>query len=855
MLAFTGSSAILPNMVCLRSVFAASLLLLSSSCASSGDGNGPGSEPPESMLQAPESPESSASTTEEVVESSDEPQLMDEPFSEAEPVVCDDGFFGAQCQACTSRCLYGTCDDGAEGSGGCRCFEGWAGDSCERLAAVLSFSHQEDESCVLELDGDVACWGPSNLEVVFLEDGGEERLSLPTQMLTATDYQVLRLGEDHGCAIDSAGALECWGRNASGELGIGTSGQATIVPTRVSAGPDAWLKVAPGGGHSCAIGVDRSLWCWGSNSYGQLGIGATDESSIATPQAVAVGEEWVDVATADDVSYGMKKDGTLWSWGSNSDGALGDPNNTEAQSEPMRFSSETDWLFLIATEEQEGACALKKDRSLWCWGRNDDGQLGTGDEEDLLAPTEILPGTQWMSFSVGEDTSCGVKMDGTLWCSGDNGDGELGQGTVGPDSLVFLQVGTDTDWIDAHSSNDHHYVIKSSGEIFALGEEAGGMGGVFSEQVDEVLLLEPQPVFNGADLTSVVLLPNDGWQETQFGCGLSSTGQTKCWGEFAEFAPEPDVEQSSQARVVDDAPVFTRLAGGSDTICGITEAGAIQCRGAFDGGLGDGTATESGSWITVTAPVDRGGAVELAVGDDHACAIFQKNAERTLWCWGSNGDGSLGDNSDVDRATVVQENSQATDWQEVFAFSSQTCALQESGAAFCWGGGELGRGVLSDDRDIPGELSSASTWISLSIGEYNTCGVKSDGTLWCWGIQNEILSVESDEPRRVHDSESSFQQVSVGENHACAVKTDDTLWCWGENDYGQLGSSDFSATALTQEASASSDWSEVTVGLTSTCAVKKDGAGAYCWGSSEVGQLGTNFHWIASPRQIYPSLN
>ncbi|NRA43101.1 MAG: hypothetical protein HRU21_12455 [Pseudomonadales bacterium] len=769
------------------------------------------------------------------------------PVNEPELAECEAGFYGATCQAVTAQCINGSIDDGREGSGGCNCLPGWGGDNCERLAAYLSFSHQEEESCVLEINGDVVCWSRGGDPSMMFTETEIKRLDYPTTLLTASEYQELKLGEDHGCAIDAAQQLICWGRNMIGELGRGETSKASLLPAPVVGGAERWQKFAPGGGHTCAIGTDQSLWCWGANRYGQLGNGSFSDFE-ASPQPVGVGQRWIDVATGDDVSYAIRADGSLWSWGNNGDAALGSAFYADNQNLPVKFSEPSDWLMLIATEEQEGGCALKTDRSLWCWGRNDDGQLGSGDRDDLLMPTEILPGVQWMHFTMSEDFACGVKMDGSLWCVGKNNYGQLGQGTVGDESVVFLQVESDTDWAAVFTSNNHGYAIKQNGEIYALGRDAGGFGPLQTST--------PQPVIEGDDFTDIVVNLTDSyyWQfnPSHFACGVTSNGELKCWGTYTDNPSEFKTVKRSQATIVENVDAIDQIAMGAQ-LCVITQAETVECSQAYhyrddlrqvleEGGM------DFEVWQTIHFPDDVGTPVDIAAGDNHACAIFNQGEENSLWCWGDNTYGQLGINSYAEHLSPVQVINTSGKWSKVFALFNTTCAIQQSGAAFCWGINGSAEPELVDASAMD------SNWSSLSIGYSNTCGIKSDGSLWCWGYSSGIIDSDTYSPVLIAEAGSDVAEVSVGFDHACVVKTDSSIWCWGENSSGQTGNKDKESTAFSQESSFANDWIKVEVGFDYSCAIKADNRGAYCWGDSENGKLGANFYWVSSPRQIYPSL-
>ena len=275
------------------------------------------------------------------------------------------------------------------------------------------------------------------------------------------------------------------------------------------------------------------------------------------------------------------------------------------------------------------------------------------------------------------------------------------------------------------------------------------------------------------------------------------------------------------------------------------------------GQLGDGTTIDklypievnASSWLSISA------------GDDYTVAIKSDN---TLWAWGSNSIGQLGhspigSNSD----TPVQEESNSTNWKSITAnvgskYKSHTIAYKNDGSLWSWGdngSGQLGQDDTTD-RSTPTQIGAGIDWsVHLSAGEEHTAVIKSDGSLWTWGNNydgqlGDNTKVDKIEPIEVNSS--TWLEISSGLLHTVAIRDDGTLWAWGDNSYGQLGHSGsvYDSEVPLQEASMDSTWVKVSAGNYNTVAIKKDGT-LWSWGSASYGQIGDGYNYLR-PKMSQP---
>ena len=290
----------------------------------------------------------------------------------------------------------------------------------------------------LRTDGALWAWGSN----VFgqLGDGTMECRDSPVRIRAGREWASVSAGANHTVALGTDGSLWAWG--AGGRLGD-DSAYNRGSPVRIQAGTE-WASVSAGGMHTMAIREDGSLWAWGSNwPAGQLGDGATrfvlfDPESPElggvdvhedshTPVQIQPGTTWKTVSAGMMHTVAIRGDGSLWAWGGNGFGQLGD-GTTENRSTPVRIGAEADWVSVSAGYEH--TMAIRGDGSLWAWGSNGFGRTGLGRTTGNTAtPGQVRPDTTWGNVSAGDLHTVAVKTDGTLWAWGFNMNGELGDGT------------------------------------------------------------------------------------------------------------------------------------------------------------------------------------------------------------------------------------------------------------------------------------------------------------------------------------------------------------------------------------------------------------------------------------------
>jgi alpha-tubulin suppressor-like RCC1 family protein len=292
---------------------------------------------------------------------------------------------------------------------------------------------------VLAIDGDGSLWAWGENWWGQLGLGDTDGRATPTQVGTDTDWAAVDVSAMHALALKTDGTLWAWGANGVGQLGTGdTTDQLT--PVQIGSDTD-WIAVSAGGGFSLALKSDGTLWSWGTNNFGELGQG--DTLARWSPDQVGTENDWVAISAAPNSGHGfaLKAGGTLWAWGYNEDGQLGLGDFLSPRLAPTQVGTDTDWLGVVVASNG-GGFALKSNGTLWAWGANGAGQLGLGDTLSRLTPTQVGSAT-WIAVAPGGSHTLGLQADGTLWAWGNNFYGQLGLGDT-VSRLTPTQVGSAT---------------------------------------------------------------------------------------------------------------------------------------------------------------------------------------------------------------------------------------------------------------------------------------------------------------------------------------------------------------------------------------------------------------------------
>ncbi|MCM8768306.1 MAG: FG-GAP-like repeat-containing protein [Candidatus Omnitrophica bacterium] len=871
---------------------------------------------------------------------------------------------------------YGQLGDGAQSN----LFEPTASAVLESVSAVSAgLSH----TAALKTNGMVWVWGDNRFGQIGVGSNLPVILT-PSPVSNISGITAISCGGNHTLALKNNGTVWAWGRNDSYQLGLGDTYGTTnlIVPAQV-VGPEGLgylsgiIRVAAGYSHSLAISQDGSLWVWGDNSFGQLGIGHKTPSmypvkvkTLSDIKGISAGGTGV----LGNHSLAVKSDGTVWAWGANSKGQLGDGTNTE-KTEPVQVkgSGGTGFLSNIRQVAAGGrhSLALDKDGTVWAWGDNTYGQLGNGTNEGSLYPIAVFGLPAIKAIACGQRHSLAIDEDGRVWVWGDNGCGQLGNGTqvssnipirlssVSKDSLSHIltvsvnPVGagmTVPSGTKKYRDNTQVAITASATVRYQFSHWSGDttgtetciqilMNGNKNVVANFVLLpgikcklnmvcnpagagylvpAEGEHEFDVGTVVNILVVPGYRYNFTNWSNQVTNpqaketsvvlNGDTTVTAYFTkqDFSAFPDISAGSQHNLIlrEDSSVWANGLNnfgqlGIDSL--INDAGNVQVKAVSgtgyllgiiqvsaggshstalgydgtvyawgrntEGQLGDGTNTTRYRPVKVKSSDGTGelsGISYLSTGSAHTAAV---KMDGTLWTWGNNSYGQLGINSTTPCNLPVQVHGEMnrgflTKVKSVACGPDHTLALLEDGTVWAWGRnhqGQLGNGTTQDSL-VPVRVSSLTNIIAIAASGYPpappfSLALKSDGTVWAWGggRDGQLGNGQSGEnyfsptPVKVFGL-TNIIAITAGDFHALALKEDGTVWAWGSNSQGQVGDDTWNNIRTTPVQVKGQDGAgfltgviKISAGYSYSMALKQDGT-VWFWGLQQFNLFGSLFY-------------
>jgi alpha-tubulin suppressor-like RCC1 family protein len=449
----------------------------------------------------------------------------------------------------------------------------------------------------------------------------------------------------------------------------------------------------------------------------------------------------------------LKNDGTVWAWGNNSFGQFGDGTKVSKYYAVQAMADDSTILtdVIMVTAGQYNTYALKNDGTVWAWGYGNEGRIGDGTVIAKLYPVQVKSSLLTVFADViaiegGYNHTVALKSDGTVWTWGQNNYGQLGDNTT-------------------YEKNYAVQVVNSS-----------------LANLSDVKAIAVGSSHN-------VALKNDG---TVWAWGLNTSGQ---------LGDSSTTNRSTAVQIKNLTNVIAVAAGSSHTVA-LKEDGTVwTCGFNNNGQLGDGTVANKS---TIVQAINVEGIEAISAGCYHTVALKKGG---TVWAWGSNQYGQLGDATNLNKSTAVQAvvegSANITDVKAVTTGYYHTIALKNDGTVWAWGyntNGQLGDGTTSS-RNYAAQVtlegySEFTNVKEVAAGDNHNIVLKNDGTVWAWGNNQygqlgDGTSTTKKFPVQVKSDSSSYltgvSAVAGGTSHTIVLREDGTVNVWGYNYYGQIG--------------------------------------------------------------------
>jgi len=613
-----------------------------------------------------------------------------------------------------------------------------------------------------------------------------------------------------------------WGWASIGHLGDAPE-IARLTPVPV-VGPVNLRQIASGRGHTVARRIDGTVWSWGDNMYGQLGVGQLP-SMTSTPGQVPGLSGITAVSASYFQSLALGSDGTVWAWGFNANGRLGDGTTTDRYT-PVQVGGLTGVVAVSAGVHH--SLAVTAGGTVWAWGRNHAGQLGDGTKVDRLSPAPVggLPAVVGVAGSV--RNTLALATDGTVWAWGNNEWGQVGDGTT-TERLTPVQVPGLTGVTAVVAGYYHSLALKVDGSVWAWGRNANG-GMIGNDSLQNAL--SPVQVVG---LSGVTALSAGEWHSL----ARLSDGSVWAWGRtgMGQCGRTYDFAQLLAADVPGISSAVA-VGAGTNVSFAVLADGSTATWGAASGPAGDGLRIYTDTPEPVPgAPTLR----TLSIGG-HTLAVA---ADGSLWSWGSNGNGELGQGASGPGASGPTPVPWLTNVTALAAGHGHSLAVDDDGNLWSWGAngkGQLGDDTRDDPSPSPGLVPGLGDVVGVDAGWEVSFAVREDGSLWAWGANLDGMRGDGTTGPRSTPAQLAglppIRSVAAGYHHTLALAEDGTVWAWGKNENGALG-----------DGTTANRWTPAQVpdlaGIVAIAATTwetsyaVDSSGhVWSWGDSRYGQLG-----------------
>jgi alpha-tubulin suppressor-like RCC1 family protein len=627
----------------------------------------------------------------------------------------------------------------------------------------------------LQRDGTVLAWG-SNFGGA-LGDGTTADRSTPGRVIGLTGITAVAAGGDHSLALASDGSVWAWGWGSAGD-GTTSTSYSNLQPVHVPNLANV-IAISAGSGHSMAVKSDGTVWGWGQNFNGQLGDGTT--TSRYVPVQVAGITEVTRVAAGSDYTLALKSDGTVWAWGHNNTGQLGDLSLNDSL-----IPRQVPGVTATRIAANQNSYAIRTDGTVWFWG-NSSGDL------KLHAPEAISGIIGAVDIKAGQLHVVVLKNDGTVWTWGDDESGQLGYALSDPQKTG--------QWTPQQVPGLQSIGSIAAGQYFSLAATSDGSVNSWGDNRSGQLGI--QQILSR---TTPSVVPNiGGVAQVAAGGGTFIGNQTIALkGDGTVWAWGDNTGNSTNSYSSSAVPVQVN---GLSGVIQVAPGMALKSDGTlmvWGGGLGVATPANT----HVPTPVALSNIRRVAAGPNHTVVV---RTDGTVWAWGSNQFGQLGTTApdscvapDVPCAKLPLLVPGITGVMDVAVGGGHTLALKADGSVWAWGdnrAGQLGDGTVVS-RTTPAPVPGVAGAVQIAAGGFSAYGLNgygdghsvarnADGSVWTWGAN--LYGELGDGTTRPRSTPAPVPgvtgaiDITAATSHTAAIRSDGTVLAWGINNLGQLG--------------------------------------------------------------------
>lgn len=760
--------------------------------------------------------------------------------------------------------------------------------------AVSKISAGAKQTVVLRGDGTVWAVGRQGQDALYRDPYGDTEVNYTdwTSVYGLSDIVDIAAGSDHALAVKKDGTVWAWGYNEFGQLGFPSGTVTTALPMQV-AGLSGVKAVSAGDGYSLALKADGTVWGFGINQSGELGLGTTFNSTY-TPQQVYGLTNVASIDAGSHHALAVLQDGTVWGWGNTLNGQV---NHRKEWDPPYRTTPkriELEQVTAVSAGENF-SLALKQDGTVWAFGSNEQGTLGQGGPtaDNLYNPTPLqIPRlSQITEIAAGDHFALARKADNSVFSWGENQTGQLGIGSVSESyydepTLMKEPLRLSTSYsYDAQSPSivkvgyslrdlryqavnlPARYVMKLAGysEAICDGPETDCTVNNRPNSDVSVFELSAYDLQNGAligttqirlsnyssyfnytsDLNSQVSLAAGEYHSlwlksngTLYGFGLNINGQLGDGTRETRLSPVPIL-----------SGVIGVAAGDRSTLVRKSDASIWAFGGNTYGELGIGNTIDQTEPVKV-ATLGAGMVGLVSMGSHHAFAGIAEGPpgiEQIAYynSWGSNKYGQLGNDSKTDQLTPALVHdplrllSGSTSSSSGFGHTLFLTGDQKVYAIGRNDYGQLGNRTTTDSVQLV-EVPYLSNVVAVSAGPLHSAALTRDGSIYTWGYNvsgqlGDGTFENSTVPVKVNTGAFNVAMDS-GRGHMISTSNDGSVWTWGYNFKGQLGNGTRTDSAYPAQVPGLIA-ADVSAGGERSAVIQEDGT-LYMFGSNSYGELG-----------------